>query len=308
MNRRILAPAVLVASVLAVMLLGLSADPPAGGGKASPASTGGTVYYEGLCYPSMSAKLALRVSGVVATRPVKDGDLVKKGQLIAELDSSIEKASLEVSRLKAESNYEVKAARMSASQAEVEMGRFEDLYRREMATKWEYEKAKVEWQISQVRVDYADFQQRLAIQEFKRDETAIRERQLLAPCNGVLHKMLKEVGEAARETESIAELLQLDPLWVELMLPPALRDQVACGQKVSVIFQRKDEQGKIIDKDTRKQEGTIILVDAVDDAASASFRVRIELLNPDGALIAGQTARVHFTPPAAAPVQASRTP
>ena len=281
MTRRMIPATVLLAACLFAVMAAQSADR---GVAPSSAESGG---FEDLIKPSRTAQLSFRFAGTIARRPVMEGDTVRVGTTLAELDSDMERAALKLSRLKSESAHEINAATMSEEQARVELGRVSDLFDRQppMATKWEHEKARVEWEIARIRTEYARFQHRLAEQEYARDQVAFDKRSLLAPWDGKVYKVLKEVGEAVAESTPIIELSQLDPLWIELKLTREQAGNIKLGQQAKVTC---------LDDESQSRAGKVIFIDRQADAASSTFRVRIEIPNADGAMQAGLRARVKF--------------
>ncbi len=273
--------------ILTVLAGGLGAMGWALTVPADDAPAPGQAEYEGLIQPSRTAQLTLRASGVIAVRPVSEGDRVKAGDLIAELDSELEKAALEVSRLKAESEHELRAAQMSEKQALVELGRVQDLFDRKVATKWELEEAKVKAEIARVRTEFAQFQRKLAAQELARDQVALAQRRLVAPFEGVIRcpegqRRLKEVGEGVQSDTPVAELSKLDPLLVEVNVPVGRRPYVRVGQTAAV----RTRSGA--------RDASVIMVDQQNDASSDTFRVRLELPNADSGFTAGERPTVTF--------------
>ncbi|MDD4889718.1 MAG: efflux RND transporter periplasmic adaptor subunit [Phycisphaerae bacterium] len=255
----------------------------------TPAASGQITLQRGLTRPSKKAQLAMRVSGVIATRPVAEGDRVQAGQLIAELNSELEKASLAISTTKAESDHEVVAAAMSEKQSLVELGRVQDLFDHKNATKWELEKASVESEIAKLRTQYARFQRQVASLENARDAVALKERRLLAPFAGVISKTLKEAGEAVQESQPIVELVKYDPLLVEFNVPEKLLDSIKKDELAEVTIEGRTAQAKVI------------MVDPQVDSASGTGRVRLELANPDAKFKSGQVANAKFRPGKLAP-------
>lgn len=279
MTRRLFCAAVLVTMSLLTLLA--TAAPPARP-AASPAASPAPVVGDGLTRPCRRAQLAVRTSGVISTRPASEGDRIAAGQLIAELNSDVEQAALAISTLKSESDHELRAAELAERQSLVELGRVQDLASHNNATKWELEKAKVDADIAKIRTQYARYQRQQSAMELARDKAALAERRLVAPFAGVIAKVFKEAGEAASETTPIVELVQYDPLWVEVKLGEQHVSAVKIGQFAEVTIGAQTRRARVI------------MVDPQVDAASGMSRVRLELPNSDGTLKAGLLASARF--------------
>ena len=86
-------------------------------------------------------------------------------------------------------------------------------------------------------------------------------------------------------TESLlARIAQLDPLYVETILPSRMFGKVRGGQTFDVL----PELGP------SAQKAKVSQVDRVIDAASGTFRVRLLLSNPRFELPSGQRCAINF--------------
>jgi RND family efflux transporter MFP subunit len=239
---------------------------------------------EGLTRPSKQVELALRVPGILARRPIEEGQQVKAGQLIGELNSKLEEATVRISRLKAESEYEIRAAEATETMKREELDRQHDLLDKNATSKWELRKAELAHQLAKVEAEAARFQQELAKELAKRDEVLLVERQFTAPFAGWIWRTFKEEGEAVDKLEPIAVLVQLNPLWVELNVPAARFGRILPGQSATVTVGKESRGAKVIG------------IDPLVDAGSSTFRVKVELNNADGTFVAGVPASVRFEP------------
>ncbi|HEV7268080.1 MAG TPA: biotin/lipoyl-binding protein [Falsiroseomonas sp.] len=61
--------------------------------------------------PSLTLRLGSPVTGIVASVEVERGDVVRRGQVVARLEASVEAATLELARARAGSNAEIEARR-----------------------------------------------------------------------------------------------------------------------------------------------------------------------------------------------------
>lgn len=269
--------------LLAITLAVSTALLPLSGAEAQ-STQGENREFEGLTRPSKDVDLVLRVSGVLAKMPVTPGQRVKTGDLIAALKSDLEEASVEIARLKAESDHEIRVADVSKRFKEVELARLQGLEESQAVSDRELTEALVELELAQVKSEAARFEKELLIQELKREQLALAERRLIAPFDGVILRTLKEVGEGVDELEPIVILVKLDPIWVECNLPAELFGTTAVGQSATA-----EVAG-------RSRSGTIVAVDPLVDAASDTFRIILEIPNEDRRIVAGVAATVRLSP------------
>ena len=108
-----------------------------------------------------------------------------------------------------------------------------------------------------------------------------------SPISGIVVDRMIEPGELVTEDQPIMRLANLDPLYVEVILPSTAFGQVQRGSKVTV-RPAQPIGGSYI--------GTVEIVDSIIDAASGTYRVRVNLPNPSGVLPAGLSCDVDFEP------------
>jgi RND family efflux transporter MFP subunit len=190
---------------------------------------------------------------------VNRGDAVRKGQVVAKLQSGVE------------------AAAVSLSEARVEFGR-RKVERRETL----FEKQL----ISAQERDELVTEVRLREEELKRDAETLKLRTIVSPIDGVVVERRLAPGEFIRTDKSVVlRLAQIDPLNVEVVAPARLFKSLRVGMpgRVSLApFFPGTYQAKVV------------VVDQVIDAASGTLGVRLQLPNPDNRIPAGIKCSVVF--------------
>ena len=87
--------------------------------------------------------------------------------------------------------------------------------------------------------------------------------------------------------EIVVTVAQIDPRRAEVVLPAALFGRLAPGMRAEVLPELPDAGVHV---------ATVEIVDRVIDAASGTFRVSLELPNPDRALPSGLHCEARFLP------------
>jgi multidrug efflux pump subunit AcrA (membrane-fusion protein) len=108
-------------------------------------------------------------------------------------------------------------------------------------------------------------------------------RNIVSPINGVVVDVYRLKGDLVRQ-EKIARLAQIDPLFVETVLPARRFGQIKVGNSHDVVPELGGGRVK----------ATVINVDKVIDAASSTFRVRLSLPNPKLSIPPGQRCQIQF--------------
>lgn len=214
--------------------------------------------FDGLIEPSEVVKVSSQVSSLLAEIIVERGDRVRKGQVIARLNSKIERAVVDLA-----------LARMEFSKRKV--FRNEELYRKKLIPIHDKDEMETELRISELQLREA--QEKLEI------------RTIRSPINGVVVERFLSPGEYVGE-EAFMEIARINPLYVEVVVPVEIFGKIKKGMRAEV----RPEFPAV-----RTYSARVIIVDKVIDAASGTFGVRLELPNPKYLLPAGLKCKVVFT-------------
>lgn len=214
------------------------------------------VYY-GLIEPSEVVNVSSQINGTLEEILVERGDMVEKGQVIARLNSNIEKAAAELALARVEF-------------AKRKVNRNEELFRKELISIHEKDEIETELRISELQ--YREAEEKLAI------------RTISSPISGFVTERFLSPGEYVGE-EPLMKIARIDPLYVEVVVPVEEIGTIMKGMAAKV---RPEHPG------TERYDASVIIVDRVIDAASGTFGVRLELVNPDLLLPAGLKCTVRF--------------
>lgn len=233
--------------------------------------------------PVTRATLAAEQEGLVASRLFDEGQAIEEGAVLAQLDLdmlNVMRAAAAASQGSAKA--ELDRAKLDASNAERELQRVKRLFEGNVAPEKEYLDALTRYDQSVALVAVRKAQLAEADAALARVDLQIRKARIVSPISGVVSKRHVEVGNWLRVGDAVAELVQLDPLWVEVNAPEASVARLRRGDEARVVIDAlggKELTGKVDQ----------ILPEA--DAGSRTFRVRILLPNPEGRIRPGFFAR-----------------
>jgi len=205
--------------------------------------------------PSRRVAVSSAVAGVIAELALDRGATVAAGSPLFRLHDGVERAAVELAEIKAEF-----AAR--------KLERNSDLLADNLLSDHERDEIQTEKTIAEMELRAA------------REQLALRT--VLSPINGVVVDKLASAGEYVA-VDPVLELAQLDPLYVELLMPATLFGSLRMGQSLNV------RPGEPIGGE---HTAPVVVIDPVIDAASGTFRVRLQLANPRGAVPAGVSCSV----------------
>lgn len=199
-------------------------------------------------------EIKTETSGRVAKLIVENGARVAAGEVIAELDPGDRQARLaEAKALRAQRKIEYEADRKLSQKG----------FRAETqmaATKASLEAAEAAVKIAEVELSY----------------TVIR-----APFDGVVDDHMVEIGDFTDKGDSLARLVELDPMLIVAQVNEREVQRLSVGNP----GQARLMTGAVVD-------GTIRHISSVADPATRTFRVELEVPNPDGAIADGMTAEI----------------
>lgn len=239
---------------------------------------------DGFIDPYLVVNIGTSVSGVIESMMVDRGDIVRKGQILANLDMRVEKTTVELIREKAAMEATTDLAKARVEFATREQERRKELYEKGIIPDYDMDEAETNLIIALKELQEVEEQKQIAQLELKQAEAVLARRIIRSPINGVVVERFLSPGELASD-KPILKLAQLDPLNVEVIAPVSMLGSIKKGEKVEVI--PEEPLGKTY-------IGKVKIVDLVVDAASGTFGIRIELSNRDLSLPAGLKCRVKF--------------
>jgi len=234
--------------------------------------------------PHALIKLGSSVAGVVSDVFVDRSDIVKKNQVVATLESSVEEATVELSRGRALAGGVIAARKAAEEFGKRAVDRQAELYNQNALSQQIMDEAELEASVAKALLQEARDNQAIEELELLRSKAALARRSIRSPIDGIVVNRMVHPGERVDEAP-ILELAQIDPLSVEVIVPTALFGQIEKGMSVSVMPEEPIGGVKL---------ATVVIVDRMIDAASGTFRVRADLPNPELALPGGLRCQVRF--------------
>lgn len=212
-----------------------------------------------LLEPRLIADVGSPVEGTLSQVLIERGDSVRAGQIVARLNANVEAATLELKR-----------AQLEYGQRKVQ--RNDELFKKSL--------------ISASDKDELETQTRIAELEVKQQQQVLALRTITSPINGVVIERFLAPGNHISQ-EKIARIAQIDPLNVETIAPVSLFGAIKPGAMAEV---------KLEPLFPGSYKARVTVVDRVVDAASGTFRVRLELSNPGNRIPSGIKCAVRFAP------------
>ncbi len=247
---------------------------------------------EAVTRPNHDVTLAFIRAGLVKEVQVKEGDIVKSGQTVIQLDDAAEQEQLAQLKDQAEDKIRIKAAEAQLLQKQVDLDKFKDAYKKRVATKMELEHARLDVIIAELSLALAKFEAAQYDRQYKEALLRVERMKLTSPIAGKVERVLIEVGESVDELQQIMRIVAVDPLRIDVPVPLSKARSLKVNQAAVVEFP--------VDRgNTEIGRGKIVSIASEADAASNTLRVRVEVANPTSRP-AGEHVKVTF-PPARGP-------
>jgi membrane fusion protein (multidrug efflux system) len=245
-----------------------------------------------------TARLATDRPGVLADVQPKEGDAVAKDKIVARLMDDVAQASLDVAKLVADDQVEIKYA---TKLNEVDTAEYEkdlEANRQHFNTvpDLEVRRAKLAMERSSLQIDKAIHEMKVNDLKANQAEAELKTYRILAPFDGVVTKVLKNRGEAVHQGDTILEVVNTDVVRIEGKVDEKDVWSVRVGSPVTV---RLNVRGAEIDVEKEVFHGHIGFVDVVANGVSFDTRVWAEVPNPRNILRPGLLAIMTIEPAAA---------
>jgi len=237
-----------------------------------------------LVKPEMYVELSSPVDSVMEEILVETGETVTRGQPLARLEASVEKAKLELARLTAKSVSDIENRKEQLRYARRYLKRMNDLLENNSVSQYEKDKAATEVALAKIELKKANEKWKISQLNLALAQTQLALKTITSPIDGIVVDRYAMVGEAVGD-RTIMKLAQVDPLKVELIAPTEYFGLIKKGMQVEIYPEQPVNQ---------VFTATVTVVDQLIDPASGSFTVRMLLPNPDDRLVGGVNCLASF--------------
>ncbi len=225
--------------------------------------------FDCLIEPHAVMDISTREEGVLEEILATRGDIVKKGQVLARLESGLEELTVQLAQARSKMRSDMESKKSALRYHRRQYKRVSDLYVSKAIPFHEKDKAETDVILAEMSLREAEDSLQLLQIEYQRANYLLEKRTIRSPVDGVMVRNLLQVGESV-EDRPIMTLAQVDPLNVEVIISVEMFGLVAVGDKAEVT--PRIREGKV-------RQASVTIVDRVIDAASDTFGVRLELPN-----------------------------
>lgn len=222
--------------------------------------------------PRYESAQGFRIAGKIIERKVEIGSTVKKGQVLARLDSA--DANLAVLA----SGADVSAAEARYSLAKANLERQQQLYQQKFISAAALDTYEAQFKSAAAQLEQAKAQTSVSINQS-------RYTTLTADRDGVVTDIRAEPGQVVEAGEVIARISDPNELEVQIPVPESRMQSLSAESKASMRLWAKREKSYRV---------KVREIAPAADPVTRSFLVRMHILDPDGDVRMGMTAGVRF--------------
>ena len=262
-------------------------------GQIYPSQTITLLNASGYVVAQRKAALASKVTGRLVAINVEEGDVVKKGDVVARLENE-DSAAL---KKQASANLEVTRAELERTKAElnnaaVNLKRQKDLLAKDYISRLEYDSAEARYKMDAAAVAGAEAAIRGNAAALQNAEVSLGYTFIRAPFDGVvltknadIGDIITPIGAAAEAKAAVVTIADMDSLLVEADVSEANLKQVHTGQACEI---QLDAFPDI------RFRGQVHMIVPTADRTRASVLVKVKFLDKDRRTLPEMSAKVAF--------------
>ena len=227
-----------------------------------------TLRLDGVIEAVRESTVSAQTRGTVLALPYDVDDAVPEGELIVRLEDSDEQARVDQAQAGLEE------AQADLTDARQNLNRVEQLRERDVASQQDLDQARNRFEAARARVSRAEG----SLSEAREQLSYTR---VHAPYSGIVTERMVEVGESVSPGQPLMRGLSLEKLRVVVSLPQQYAERVRSKREAVVTLNGGEKL---------ETEGMTFYPYA--DQQSHSFRLRLELVDPEARLFPGMLVRV----------------
>jgi len=253
--------------------------------KVEPRDTPVTYEFVGVTASSQQVQVRARVAGFLDDRLYTEGGIVKKGDLMFQMDpkpfqAQLDAAEAALAEQKARlwtANADLKRVKPLALAKAVSMKELDDTQGRVNAAAAAVEMSKAEVETARLNLGYT---------------------KIYAPVTGVSSYARVQSGAYVDQSDSLLTYVaQLDPIWIDFSVSEDMMLSLRSQEKAGTLRRLSGDEGlkielKMADDSLYPEAGQLFFRDANYSTQTGTFLVRATIGNPDELLRPGQFVRV----------------
>jgi membrane fusion protein, multidrug efflux system len=221
-------------------------------------------YYEavGTVKPEITSVLGAEISGTVRKISVKEGDRVRRGQVLAVIDSRVQQAQLEAAAAGieesnqglAEVKHALQAAEADRKFAEATFQRYKALLAKKSVSQQEYDNAETRYKgalanemATQAKLKQMEARQRQAQAQHSSAATVFSYSRIVSPIDGVVTAKSVDEGTLVMPGTPLITVEQTGHFRLDVSVPERFLGQIRVGESVPAAVGSQQTEGRVIE-------------------------------------------------------------
>ena len=225
--------------------------------------------FNGVVYAKFEPSLSFRVAGKITARYVDIGNSVKKGQLLAKLDSSDYQLS------EGSSTSQLASAKATYLQQKANLDRYTELLKQNFVSQASFDS-------QQSAFENAKAQYEQATNQLQNSKNQVKYTELTAPSDGVISSITMDAGQVVSAGQIVATMAVSGDKEVEIELPESLVNNYYVGESATIKLWASD----------KIYHGKIRAINQANNQQTRTFTARVSLLDADNSIKYGMSADV----------------
>ena len=238
--------------------------------------------YVGSVYSKEERGIGTRLMGYLKSIKVEEGDLIKKGDLLFEVDpSDIDSAitNAEANLMKANSG--LLMAELELADATKDYERYKNLYEKEVVPRRDFEKMELNMKMKKSQVELAKSMKAQAKANLKQAKAQVKYAKVKAPISGIVISKMKKTSEVVAPGSPVLLISSFEGMRVKALVKESDIKYLKIGQDATVKIPTLE----------KNIDAKIVSIVPSADATTHSYNVKFSLGSRDG-LTPGMYAKV----------------
>lgn len=245
-----------------------------------------TQTFYGTVVPYAEANVQSRQGGTITLLKGKEGDYVKKGEVLVRFDER--DTQLELQRAVASKNsalQQVNQAESNFRTIQSNVKRYQELFDGGFVSKQQVDDLQNQLTSAMSSLNSARESVKQNEVQVKMIENTLTDFQVRAPVGGIINEKRYNMGEIYQGSGVIYHLIDIDQVYVDVEIPEMYLKQIREGMAVSVVFDAIGDQAF---------SGTLETILPSGTADNRSFTAKVLVQNPDLIIKPGMFARIEY--------------
>lgn len=239
----------------------------------------------GIVKPIYEGKIGISTEGKVEKILLKEGDIVKKGQVILSLDSKLQNLETQRRGLLYKDKTQVVSLKKNLLILEDILNKKQELYNKTKSISLnELNQLKMQYTNTKAELKSLQVNEKKEYIEYKISKNVLAYYKLKSPVNGVITRIQPKIGEWVQVGKEIVQIVNIDTCFVEVDLNVNDLQIISLNSSVDVQINNG--------KETFIKEGKVSFISAIADSSSGLTRAKIDFDNKDRKAIPGLTANI----------------